>query len=243
MSSRMLRSGKPEEYDARESLQINGEEMGRGKYILVRHRRSQVLYFEKKYESTYERVSAAKQEVEIMLKAQDHIHINKVWDYFIDTEGVHASIWLDYCYEGTLSHLIKAHANQRVPVHERACSTFFQQIALAVDYLHRGNGAPDWQPIIHCDINPDIVWLKRLRPDWPPFVQLSGFGCAAWKNHPYLEEHQKGRREFWPPEYPNNDEHSDVYQLGQTMACLLTLSLGPPESLQDLEFKTGREHE
>ncbi|KAF1961434.1 kinase-like protein [Byssothecium circinans] len=228
-----MSSNDPNEFDVVRRITV-GNEMGRGKYLLVRHHRNERFYIEKNFERSKARIRAAEQEIQILLQAREGPYISKIKNYFTDPQEMCGSIWMEYPWEGSLSELIMGHAEKCLPVYERFCSILFQQLALAVDFLHRGGGALDWAPIMHRDISPKNVWLKRTDPDRAPTVQLSGFGCAQWKHNPQIEAHQGGDPDFRPPEYPNNDEFSDVYQMGQTMACLLALAERPPLSLRDV---------
>ena len=99
----------------------------------------------------------------------------------------------------------------------------FFQLADVLAYLHEGfdyknpfSAPRDWQPVIHCDIKPENVFLREHSRDNPyPNVVLGDFGLATlhsgkrcWGTGPYYSPEL---------EITGNTKASDVWALGATI--------------------------
>ena len=99
----------------------------------------------------------------------------------------------------------------------------FFQLADVLAYLHEGFDyknpfkAPlNWQPVIHCDIKPENVFLREHPRDNPyPNVVLGDFGLATL----YPGKHCSGTDIYHSPELEKtgNTKASDVWALGATI--------------------------
>ena len=106
---------------------------------------------------------------------------------------------------------------------ERFVWWIFVQLADILAYLHEGfdhkspSRAPrDWQPVIHCDIKPDNVFLREHPRDSAyPNVVLGDFGYATLKPGKYCG----GTKSYYSPEIKEtgNTTCSDVWALGATI--------------------------
>ena len=99
----------------------------------------------------------------------------------------------------------------------------FLQLADVLAYLHEGfdykdpYSAPrDWQPVIHCDIKPENVFLREHPRDNPyPNVVLGDFGFATL----HSGKNVKGTSPYFSPELEEtgNTKASDIWALGATI--------------------------
>ena len=99
----------------------------------------------------------------------------------------------------------------------------FFQLADVLAYLHEGFdyrnpfSAPlNWQPVIHCDIKPENVFLRENPRDNPyPDIVLGDFGFATL----YPGKRCSGTSTYYSPELEEtgNTEASDVWALGATI--------------------------
>ena len=106
---------------------------------------------------------------------------------------------------------------------ERFVWWIFVQLADVLAYLHEGfdhknpSRAPlDWQPVIHCDIKPDNVFLRDLPHSTSyPNIVLGDFGFATLKPGRYCS----GTKAYYSPEIEEtgNTKGSDVWALGATI--------------------------
>ena len=113
--------------------------------------------------------------------------------------------------------------NGRERPSERFVWWIFVQLADVLAYLHEGfdhknpSRAPrDWQPVIHCDIKPDNIFLREHRRDSAyPNVVLGDFGYATLKPGKYTS----GTKAYHSPEIKEtgNTTCSDVWALGATI--------------------------
>lgn len=159
-----------------------------------------------------------------VLAALDHSGLVHVSDFF--EEGRSVYLVMDYIEGQDLLELAsQAQDEHRLLPYEQVLQWMIQ-VFEAVAYLHRHT-----PPIIHRDIKPN-----NIRLDITGRAILVDFGIAKVgarsKTQRMAEAVSKG---FSPPEQylsgMRTDTRSDVYALGATFYCLLTVSL-PPDSLQ-----------
>jgi serine/threonine protein kinase len=73
----------------------------------------------------------------------------------------------------------------------------------------------------------DNIFLKKIQGSNSFLVKLGDFGCAERMG----ERLPAGTPGFYPPEFPNSVEESDIWQLGATISCVCTLQEIPNPSL------------
>ncbi len=99
----------------------------------------------------------------------------------------------------------------------------FFQLADILAYLHEGfdyknpfSAPRDWQPVIHCDIKPENVFLREHPRNNPyPSIVLGDFGFATL----YPGKRCSGTSSYYSPEFEKtgNTKASDVWALGATI--------------------------
>lgn len=180
------------------------------------------------------------------------------------------SLYLEYCELGTLQDLIMAYVarNDRHPrnpqtyIPERFIWHVLESMASALLYMHHGN-SPDkyhainpknWPSIVHRDIKPDNIFLRKSPDTKYPVVVLADFvGLILPTSRPYLLtssqgiatnflEHDfdyrqgcfVGTPEYSPPEGDRQVARADIWALGAVILSLCWLfKLGPKESPPD----------
>lgn len=161
-----------------------------------------------------------------VLAQLDHPYLVKVSDFF--GEGRSHYLVMDYIAGRDLLDLaVEANESGRRLALEKVLR-WTLQVCDAVAYLHHLN-----PPIIHRDIKP-----ANIRLDQHKRAILVDFGIA--KIDPKAKTQSMAQaisRGFSPPEQyeggGRTDARSDVYALGATVYCLLTLT-PPPDSLERL---------
>ncbi|KAL8630079.1 hypothetical protein Q9189_004215 [Teloschistes chrysophthalmus] len=174
------------------------------------------------------------------------------------TSSTHIQLYLEYCDGGDLSSLIRKFHHRwnhetrewnyhRIP--EAFIWHVLLQLAEALAYIHHGrdhrdlNTQPankDWLSVIHRDVKPHNVFLRRnARSNNPahaaahdeepyPNVILADFGLAIRARLPGIEptsDDHCGTERFQPPETPHHSQKGDVYSLGATIFKMLTGTL------------------
>ena len=177
-----------------------------------------------------------------------------------------ASLYLEYCELGTLHDLIKKYVehnkrNLREQAHmpEPFIWHVLESMASALQYIHHGIGSDGkqvelarvWPCIVHHDIKPDNIFLRKseschypkivladfVRFSWaiPVFCMLtSSQGCASRHNEPDFSDKQGsfiGTPSFSPPECDRQVARADIWALGAVILSLCWLfARGPEES-------------
>lgn len=189
----------------------------------------------------------AKREIEVLHQLRYHPNISHLVDFTLDEEGYmdggwpSATIWTEYCTEGSLQDVIFAYFNARESIPEAFLWHVLASLAEAVRYCQSGTAAllPDqmrWNLVYHRDIQPCNVFLTLegcTDIDGPyPRVVLGDFGCsttlqhiACGDSHPLYVSRQDSR--FEPPEAPAFNMRSDIWQIGMVLYCLIFVMDAP----------------
>lgn len=152
---------------------------------------------------------------------REHERSIKLIEYTIAQDSLIA-IYEFYPGGDLTSYLPTGH--ERKSPSERFVWWIFIQLADILAYLHEGfdhktpsRAQPrDWQPVIHCDIKPDNVFLRDHPRDTAyPNVVLGDFGFATLKPGRYCS----GTKAYYSPEIEEtgNTKGSDVWALGATI--------------------------
>ncbi len=159
-----------------------------------------------------------------VLAALDHPGLVHVSDFF--EEGRSVYLVMDYIEgEDLLALASQAQDEHRLLPYEQVLQ-WMLQVFEAVAYLHRHR-----PPIIHRDIKPN-----NIRLDTTGRAILVDFGIAKVGTQSKTQRMAEAVSQGFSPleQYISGmrtDTRSDVYALGATLYCLLTVSL-PPDSLQ-----------
>lgn len=167
-----------------------------------------------------------KQEAQV-LAALDHPGLVRVSDFF--NEGRSSYLVMDYIAGRDLLDLVLDAEKQRQHLPLDKVIDWMIQVCDAVAYLHHQQ-----PPIIHRDIKPNNVRLTQKDR-----AILVDFGIAKIDPKAKTQVMAKAVSQgFSPPEQygaggSGTDTRSDVYALGATLYCLLTLT-PPPDSFERL---------
>lgn len=158
-----------------------------------------------------------------MLAALNHRGLVRVSDFF--NEGRSLYLVMDYIQGRDLLDLavVADEEGRMLPVDKVV--GWMTQVCEAVAYLHRQN-----PPIIHRDIKPANIRLSTMGK-----VILVDFGIAKVDKTKTGTMAKAVSQGFSPPEQYSSrsgtDTRSDVYALGATLYCLLTVT-PPPDSFE-----------
>ncbi len=166
-----------------------------------------------------------KQEAQV-LAALDHPGLVRVSDFF--GEGRSYYLVMDYIAGRDLLDLVVDAEKQRHHLPVEKAVDWIVQVCDAVAYLHQQQ-----PPIIHRDIKPNNVRLTQKGR-----AVLVDFGIAKIDPKAKTQVMAKAVSQgFSPPEQygvgAGTDARSDVYALGATLYCVLTLT-PPPDSFERL---------
>lgn len=137
-----------------------------------------------------------------------------------EVEG--ARYWLEFCSGGDLYQLVDRYEKEDVILPEPFIWQAFQQLASALEFLHRGfdprRSDPDRRGICHRDIKPSNIFLRPVPNSTYPDVVLGDFGHATLDFATY----DPAGTDLWqPPELPRHSPKGDVYCLGAVMHFLI----------------------
>ncbi|KAK4983503.1 hypothetical protein LTR50_007176 [Elasticomyces elasticus] len=161
-------------------------------------------------------------------------------DYYRDEQlGPSLTLLMEYCDGGDLFDVMR---KRRRKFGGRFPKTFlvhvFVQLAEALAYIHHGlkkddrTGAysresdSEWQPVVHCDLKPENVFLRTVPGQIYPDIVLGDFGLAALETD-CPERGFAGTNGYMPPEFSEdpdagNTTMSDVWMLGAVIHFLGT---------------------
>ena len=156
-----------------------------------------------------------------LLANLQHASLPRVTDHFLEPDGRQFLV-MDYIEGEDLDERV---VNAQRPLAEREAAALMLQVCEAVAYLHTRRP----QPIIHRDIKPPNI---KITADGR--AVLVDFGIAKLY-HPSKGTARVAKAvtpHFSPPEQyiGKTDARSDVYSLGATLYCLVSVAL-PPDAM------------
>ncbi|MCJ1319879.1 hypothetical protein MMC15_005215 [Xylographa vitiligo] len=150
-----------------------------------------------------------------------------------------ASIYMELCELGSLNDMMERYAREGRGFCESFIWSVFHQMANALGYIQYGvrevtkgteHRNPNWAMVIHNDIYPKNVCLKKRADDWPRLV-LADFGVggeipveqAGWQEGIGLGHHTFGAHLRVPPEAtvldgPDWGAQTDIFLLGDMIS-------------------------
>ena len=151
-----------------------------------------------------------------------HLHAFESYQAFDSYQVEGARYYFEYCSGGDLHQLVDQYRKHGEVLPELFIWQAYQQLASALEFLHRGFGPrcsdSDRRGICHRDIKPSNIFL-RLTPGFEyPDVVLGDFGHATLDFATY----DPAGTMFWqPPELPRHSPKGDVYSLGAVIHFLI----------------------
>ncbi|KAL8825349.1 MAG: hypothetical protein Q9191_004472 [Dirinaria sp. TL-2023a] len=141
--------------------------------------------------------------------------------------------YLEYCSLGDLSHLIKAYHSNRIALPERFIWHTYVHLVTALAWMHEGYDQSRsfklksaFQPIVHRDIKPHNIFLRKKPGAYYPDVVLADFGLATTKLRSCFEPRDLcGSPPYQGPEIPLHSREGDCWAVG---ACLHQMTIGCP---------------
>ncbi|KAG9195542.1 NIMA-related kinase 2 [Alternaria panax] len=194
-----------------------------------------MIFIEKRFGKELFKRGIAANEIQILHQIQDHNHITKMVDHFLDESIKEGAVYMEYCDVGSMADVAQGVA-QGVSVNEHKIWYWFYQVASALTYCHRGPN-PDmsddqifqsgWSRIYHRDIKPGNILLTIV--NGRVVAKLADFGFAITEDIlalcPKRQEaivQPGGTPGFFAPEMPVFSGASDIWQLGLSMICACT---------------------
>lgn len=211
---------KSGDYELVKQIGIDGE----GVIHLMRIRSTRQLIVRKTVK--YARSAYAKPiEAAILQDVFPEPHLNMIHLHAFESYQVEgARYYFEYCSGGDLHQLVDQYREHGELLPELFILQAYQQLASALEFLHRGFSPrcsdPDRRGICHRDIKPSNVFL-RLTPGLEysyPDVVLGDFGHATLDFATY----DPAGTMFWqPPELPRHSPKGDVWALGAVVHFLI----------------------
>ncbi|KAF2006260.1 kinase-like protein, partial [Amniculicola lignicola CBS 123094] len=163
------------------------------------------------------------------LKQLNHENINRFVDGYVDKERMTGSIYLEYCDQGTLYDLIKAHARSHSSLPEGFLIRVLDGVVAGIRYMHKGPSGQSnrqWNTLVHRDLKPANIFLKASQNPYPRAV-IGDFGCCAsdsdLRSGRATETVERQDPRFAPPEAPRYYRSSDIFQIGMIIVCMARL--------------------
>ncbi len=147
----------------------------------------------------------------------------------------------EYCSGGDLHDLIVRYDDHNARFPEPFIWKVFFQLLSALEYLHRGFEQRTKNGIVHRDVKPENVFVRRSQhsKEYPDIV-LADFGLASLD----FATHEPAGTFFWqPPEIPRKAPKGDVYAAGNIIHYMIHLTtpmlplprgIAPTERNEDL---------
>lgn len=208
-----------------------------------------MVFIEKRFNSDLFESDIPRQEIQILCQIQDHNHITKMVDHFLDKREPDGAVYLEYCTVGNLAD-VASNIAKGAYVNEHKIWKWFCQLSSALTYCHRGPQPKmtddeifqsGWSRKYHRDIKPANILLTTEGDT--TIAKLADFGLAVTEDYLSLERSKKsaimgpgGTPGFDAPEPPLFGGPSDVWQLGLSMVCACTGIEGP----RSREFPHGQ---
>ncbi|KAF2128824.1 kinase-like protein [Dothidotthia symphoricarpi CBS 119687] len=200
------------------------------------------IYIEKRFQAEHINMGVAKKEIALLLLVSEHKYIVTLHDYFLDSRRNKASLYLEYCDQGSLDYYIKATKGVNYVAEDQVWQ-WFLHIMKALYYCQYGpypenpSARSKWERVWHRDIKPANILLTRDSADEGTIIaKLADFGLASSKSWNYdafkrgeeVWTASAGTRGFDPPEFPGRfTGRSDLWQLALCIVCLCTLIQRP----------------
>jgi len=193
------------------------------------------VFIEKRFGKKLFEYGVPPREVQILHQIQDHDHITKMVDHFLDKSVLEGAVYMEYCDVGSMADVAEGVA-QGAYVNEHKIWNWFHQVASALAYCHRGP-EPDmsddeifqsgWSRIYHRDVKPGNILLTIMNGQ--VVAKLADFGYSVTEDilalYPNRQEaimQPGGTPGFDAPEMPFFSGASDIWQLGLSILCVCT---------------------
>ncbi|KAF2816323.1 kinase-like protein [Mytilinidion resinicola] len=218
-----------------------------GGIFIVRSKGSGALCVEKRFTREDVKGLHAKREVNYLRKLRGHPNISHLKAYELDPGEVPRMV-MTYYELGALDTLIDRYKRKDQFLPEGFLWRVFLDIAKALRFCVYGirqegdKADPEWDTILHRDIKPGNIFLTSSGSLYPRSV-LGDFGCGISESDITTalardERVSRQARAFAPPESPDYDRRSDVYQLGLVMHCLSRLLRVPDHTVRSAPIKS-----
>ncbi|KAI9725414.1 MAG: hypothetical protein M1828_003264 [Chrysothrix sp. TS-e1954] len=144
----------------------------------------------------------------------------------------------EYCEGGELWKLACSFYEKSTKTPEQFVWYLLDNLARAINYLHTGNittylsgeetkteavfgRTGIWSPVVHCDLKPENVLLKRnpQNPNGFPLVKLADFDMSCYYDAP--RPVKAGTPGYYAPEYPMMTPAVDIWGLGAVIHYLM----------------------
>lgn len=150
------------------------------------------------------------------------LHAFEPYQAFDSEQMDGARYYVEYCSGGDLHQLVDQYKKHEVLLPEPFIFQAYQQLASALEFLHRGfdprRSDPDRRGICHRDIKPSNIFLRFTRDSAYPDVVLADFGHATLDFATY---DPAGTALWQGPELPRHSPKGDVYSLGAVIHFLI----------------------
>ncbi len=150
------------------------------------------------------------------------LHAFESYQAFDSYQVEGARYYFEYCSGGDLHQLVDQYREYSELLPELFIWQAYQQLASALEFLHRGFDPrcsdPDRRGICHRDVKPSNVFLRLVPGCEYPDVVLADFGHATLDFATY---DPAGTFLFQPPELPRHSPKGDVYSLGAVIHFLI----------------------
>lgn len=133
-----------------------------------------------------------------------------------------ARYYLEYCAGGDLHQLVDQYRRRGVLLPEVFIWQAYQQLASALEFLHRGFDPRcddrERRGVCHRDVKPSNIFLRPVPGSEYPDVVLADFGHATLNFATY---DPAGTTLWQAPELPRHSPRGDVYALGAVIHFLI----------------------
>ena len=206
--------------------------------IKVQCRLDSNVYIEKRLRPEDIQTGNAIEEITLM-RSLKHRNIAEYIHAFVDrySHVPSASIYMAFCELGSLDDCLEKYHVAGRGVDEGFVWSTFVQLANAIGYIQYGIEdttagdlrVPGWRKIVHRDISPRNVFLKRRNHPYPRIV-LGDFGSSTYVDMEELVgETYDSVEEIWAyPEAPHFGLPSDIWSMGAVIQAMCRLD-GPAE--------------
>ena len=168
-------------------------------------------------------------EAAILMEAlgPSHPRIIQLYHWVIPAPG-QTAYYMEYCSGGDLYDLIKGYHNKHnLKIPESFVWHVYLQLAEALAWLQENNNSPEKFTIVHRDIKPQNVFVRKSRSDAEyPDIVLADFGIATTKPFSCTGPNDfLGTFAYQGPELPLHSRSGDTWAIG---ACIHEMTVGSP---------------